>query len=504
MSEPTSVQPPVPVRPFPLLAAVVVTVAVAGCSIWVNCSFAVTNRANFARFPPFQANVNANDNKHLGAEYLSIARALLAGDGFANPFKERTGPTAWMPPVLPVLLAGLQWACGTDPEGMDAVMTVMIFLQVLTLIGTGLLVLALTAQTNRRLGAILATCVFITGLTCHFHSAFQFTHDSWLVMLALDLVIAGFCFLEPLRRWPAAVGWGLVGGFCALVSPIVGLVWGVLSVALGVRQRRWLPLAVTVLVFGLALAPWTVRNYLVFGRLVPVKSNAAYELYQSQCLQPDGLLQGSTFGSHPWVSAGRERQEYKRLGEMAFLDRKKEQFWQAVRTDPEDFLDRVACRFLGATVWYVPMDRTGEARRPWTLWYCRLTHPLPFLAMLVLLFSAIGQRLHRAQWMVIGVYLLYLTPYVAVSYYERYAFPLLAAKVLLVIWAVDRLYSLVFPLRQPRPCPASAKRTPVPAEKRIRKGPESSQARSASDGTKEAVARKPRQPDRKGIAKDAT
>jgi hypothetical protein len=39
---------------------------------------------------------------------------------------------------------------------------------------------------------------------------------------------------------------------------------------------------------------------------------------------------------------------------------------------------------------------------------------------------------------VIGVYLLYLLPYVGISYYERYAVPLVGVKVLLVVWAVDR------------------------------------------------------------------
>jgi len=483
--------PQVPVRGFPLLAAILVTVVLVTCSIYVNFSFAVTKSSDFQYFPPFKPFVDANQNKHLGAEYLHIAQALIAGEGFANPFKERTGPTAWMPPVLPVLLAGLLWACDKD---LESVMTVIIFLQVLTLIGTGLLVLALTVQTTRRLGAYLAATVFVTGVVCHFHSAFQFTHDSWLVMLALNLLIAGLCWWQPLERWPSAVGWGLFGGFCALVSPIVAFVWGVLSLAIGVRHRRWLPLGVTVLVSGLTLAPWTVRNYLVFGRLIPVKSNAAYELYQSQCLQPDGLIQNSTFGSHPYVSAGKERQEYKRMGEIAFLEKKRELFWQAVWKDPEDFLDRVACRFLGATVWYVPFNRSEEAKRPWVLWFCRLTHPLPFLAMLVLIFTAIGQRLHRAQWMVIGVYLLYLSPYICVSYYDRYAFPLVGAKVLLVVWAIDRLYSLL-PMPGPSNRQAVPTRTLAQKEKRIRK--------PATAVAQEEPARKPRKPDRKGIAKDA-
>jgi hypothetical protein len=43
------------------------------------------------------------------------------------------------------------------------------------------------------------------------------------------------------------------------------------------------------------------------------------------------------------------------------------------------------------------------------------------------------------RWTVIGVYVLYLLPYIGASYYDRYALPLIGVKVLLVIWAVDRL-----------------------------------------------------------------
>src|SRR5262249_50375876 len=86
--------------------------------------------------------------------------------------------------------------------------------------------------------------------------------------------------------------------------------------------------------------------------------------------------------------------------------------------------------------------RVDTSRRPWMLWSNRLLHPLPFLAVLVLLFTAIVDRLHWSQWMVIGVYLLYLFPYIGASYYESYAIPLMGAKVLLVIWGSDRLLSL--------------------------------------------------------------
>jgi hypothetical protein len=57
---------------------------------------------------------------------------------------------------------------------------------------------------------------------------------------------------------------------------------------------------------------------------------------------------------------------------------------------------------------------------------------------------------------------LYLLPYVAVSYYERYAFPLLAAKVLLVIWGVDRLLTALWPRKRTQ---AQLQQKPQPARK---------------------------------------
>jgi hypothetical protein len=321
----------------------------------------------------------------------------------------------------------------------DAVMAVVVLVQVAVLIGTGLLVLALVRQTTGRVGAWAAVALFGVGLACYFRWCFQMTQDWWLVLLALDLLSAGLCWWRPLGGKKAAAAWGLFGGFCALVNPVVGLTWGLLTSAAGWRGRAWSRLALAVLAAGLTLLPWAVRNYRVFGRLVPVKSNLAYELYQSQCMQPDGLLQRRTLQLHPYTAATREGREYNALGEKAYMDRKDRQFWEAVSSRPADFLGRVGQRFLGATLWYEPFDRAQEPRRPWSLWFSRLTHPLPFLALLVLAATSARRPLRQAQWVVIGVYLFYLLPYVAVSYYERYAVPLLGTKVLLVIWSAERL-----------------------------------------------------------------
>src|SRR5438876_448985 len=79
---------------------------------------------------------NRNNNNQLGAEYWNIASALVSGRGFADPFQEQTGPTAWMAPVLCWVLAGLHWLAADDKEALVAL---FVLLQDLALIGTGFL-----------------------------------------------------------------------------------------------------------------------------------------------------------------------------------------------------------------------------------------------------------------------------------------------------------------------------------------------------------------------------
>ena len=419
---------------LPILSALLLLIFVFGCSAYANASRVITNKANLKYLPPYKAYVNANGNNHLGGEYYQMAHALLAGKGFSDPFAQPTGPTAWQPPILPLILAGLLWA--TDGS-RDATAMIVVVMQDFILAGTTFIVLALVMQTTRYIATAFAALVCAAALAYDFRLYFQFTHDWWIVLLFVDLLVAGLCWCKPLQGWKSAAAWGIFGGLCAMVNPIVGMTWLITSTFLGVRQCSWLRLGVMFLTLAVTLAPWTIRNYLVFGRFIPSKSNLAFELYQSQVLQKNGLL--LKFVKHPFgVTNSDEGRKYKELGETAYLDLKKQQYLESIAADPVDFLDRLAARFAGATLWYVPFHR-GEGMRWWELWICRLTHPLPFLAFLFLLYSSFWKPLHALQWTIIAVYVLYLGPYIGASYYDRYAIPILAMKVLFVLWALDRL-----------------------------------------------------------------
>src|ERR1700687_1473938 len=159
-SDPTIAIPARAFRRVPFWAVFVLITSVYACSIYVNLSFAVKNSADYRFFPPFQRHVNANENRDLAAENFNIARSLVAGEGFADPFPGRRGPTAWMAPALPTILAGLLWVCDGS---RDAVMAGGVFLQVSVLIGTGLLVVALALKTTSRVGAGLTVPARPTG-----------------------------------------------------------------------------------------------------------------------------------------------------------------------------------------------------------------------------------------------------------------------------------------------------------------------------------------------------
>lgn len=413
--------------------------AIGWTALYVNHVYSVKDPANYRFFPPYQPLANRVFNEHLGAENFEIAKSVHRGDGFASPFRgETTGPTAWMPPALPSILTALLWVHAGD---QDDVIDSVVALQTLALMAMAIVVLAVALRTTSLNPAVVVTTI-AAALLSHFYLSFQVTHDCWLNLATLTAILAGLWFGRPLRNSRNTVAWGLFGGFTALVGPILGATWAVFTVAEGVRERSVRRLLLATVVSIAVVTPWAVRNYRVFDRFIPVKSNLAFELHQSQILEPDGVLRAARMPIHPYPFDNAERKEYKRLGEIAYLDGKMAEWKAAVVAAPWSFVTKIGNRFLAATLWYVPLNAAQEQQFYWGLWISRVTHALPFLAAMFLAATAWWLPLRREQKIGLLVYAVYLTPYVLVSYYDRYAYPLMVVKIVLVVWAIDRLLAL--------------------------------------------------------------
>ncbi|MCA9193086.1 MAG: hypothetical protein KDB03_15030 [Planctomycetales bacterium] len=440
---------------------------------------------------------------HVGAEYDCIARAVRAGHGFSDPFHEQTGPTAWMPPVLPYLMAGIYWLASDNTKSMTA------FMVLLQAAGTWLAGLIVLSEA-RRLGKIYIGIAIILGVyTANFYQLFQQTHDTgWL------LIVVSLTWLLAIRSgeqsavpsWSQAITWGAWGGLATLSSPVLGMVWVGLtcfgatqflsvrcclckhltlpframreilgrssdsqgSVNLArcetmrvakpglttldtsqatsftgerlFRKNFWPRLVFPLLIWALTIAPWTIRNRVQLGRWIPIKSNGMYELWQSQCLDNDGILDYEVMSRHPWSSIGEQRQQYRQAGEIAFIEEKGALAKQAILARPLDFLNRMANRAIAAFVYYTSGQLIEEYFADgWPILWARVVHPWPLIAIgCIMIFGAMVKTHHVAITLVI--FALGLGPYVLISYYDRYAAMLVGIKCLLVLYGCDAVF----------------------------------------------------------------
>ena len=382
---------------------------------------------------------------HLGAECDSIAQAIVAGRGFSDPFQEPSGPTAWMPPVLPYLTAAVYWLTGNN---RSYVIDFFVTLHAIAVLLMGWIVIR---QARRLQITLFGYVVLITGLSANFHQLFQTTHDSGLLLLVVSILWIGIVkYWDRLQSARNAILWGIFGGIIALCSPAIGFAWSAITSARLLLNRdgkigqRIGYLILSALMAMVIVTPWTIRNRVVLGKWIPIKPNGMYELWQSQCLDDDGVLDWEACSFHPWPSAGEQRQRYKDVGEIAFIEEKGEIAKASIRMAPMTFVNRVANRWFASCIYYSPFYAEYELYT-WPILFKRLVFPIPWLSILLVLAirkSPLSPEILAAIWICV----LCLIPYILISYYERYATPLLGMKLLLVVFAIDAIW----PSRRPK------------------------------------------------------
>ena len=212
-----------PVRGITKLT-VLLAVLVFATSLYANLPYALGLQWFYRYVPPFSGQ-HSRTLVQLGGEHRSIATALSAGRGFADPFNERTGPTAWVAPVLPTIQA-LLLALG----GINLAVIVISFFQNMTLVFTGWLVLRAAARCRWPHAPVVSLVLFIASTWVQFVSSYQYTHDSWLVMLMIGVLVymADCLWASFLAPGPAAC-WGFIGGAAMLSAPGLGPAWVALA-----------------------------------------------------------------------------------------------------------------------------------------------------------------------------------------------------------------------------------------------------------------------------------
>lgn len=296
----------------------------------------------------------------------AIADALLAGHGFAADavVPGRLEPTSWQAPAYPLLLAGLWSILGKTPAAHLA-------LSLAQALATASVVLPLAALAARwtRAGAAGAWLAALSPLHAWYATRL---HHTALVLALFPWVVWAFVRLrDDDARARHAVAAGLLLGALALVQPVaLGVVallaLGWTAAALRARDRaRARRLALAGLVALVVLAPWTIRNAVVHGRLVPIKDSFGKELWignnphaTGTAYTPGGLVPIDEAHLPPPPPGAREAERFAALGAeaRAFIAR-----------DPAGFVARTARKVLWLWTW-APADLVrhghgGEALR---------------------------------------------------------------------------------------------------------------------------------------------
>jgi 4-amino-4-deoxy-L-arabinose transferase-like glycosyltransferase len=278
--------------------------------------------AHTYRFSPFE------DHFTFGYEMARVARALITGFGFSDPFSGHTGPTAWVPPVYPLMIA-----------------VVFKIFGVYTL-KSGWVLLAL----NSLFSAATTLCVYEIAARCYSHRVAIWSGWIWALYPAAmqyavrwvwETPLSAFLFAavlvlalrmrsigerkelenrQTLRQW---LLFGLLWALIALSNSTMLLflpasgIW----LLLGAQNlsRATLHAAASGILFLACLAPWGWRNWTVLHAFVPIRSNFGAELYVGNGPGSNGFRYGVLVGL---PEQDPQHRLYVHLGEIAYVRRR--------------------------------------------------------------------------------------------------------------------------------------------------------------------------------------
>jgi 4-amino-4-deoxy-L-arabinose transferase-like glycosyltransferase len=264
-----------------------------------------------------------------------IAGSLAAGQGFSNPFKLFTGPTAWVAPLYPYLMAGTFRLFGSFTNASALVLLLFDSLC------SALTCIPVYWIARKCFGDKVAFWSTWTWALFPYAMYFAVTliWDTCLTTLLLSLA-----FLLTLKLEESATrgDWLLFGFLWSTIALCYPTCLSFLLVA-GLwlwyrRHQKGQPslggLVLSGVVCCLLVTPWLVRNYQVFGRPVFIRTNFGAELRMGNGINADGRWMVYL---HPSQNPG-EMHKYMSMGEVAYTASRQAEAMNFIRQNPGRFV----------------------------------------------------------------------------------------------------------------------------------------------------------------------
>ena len=333
-------------------------------------------------------------------EQGNVARSLLAGHGFGSPWLSHQ-PSAILPPVFPVITAGIFWSFGIHTSAS------ILALSSLNCAFSALACIPIYLVARRSFGERVARW---SGWGWAFspYGIYFSAEWAWSTHLLLLCVCWLLYFAQKLEDTSRPASWaafGLLAGFAGLTEPSVLVVVPFLMTLSAWRLRGagkpWVvPAFLASLTLELTISPWMVRNALVFHRFIPMRDSMGLEMFLGNT--GDSLHWRS--GDHHPNHDARELAEYN-AGELAYMDHKFAQASSYIHAHPRWYAAMCARRAIYLWTGYWSFDPRYLAQEPLDLFNIPFATAASLLAMLGLAMAWNYQRFESVRFA--GVLVLY-------------------------------------------------------------------------------------------------
>jgi 4-amino-4-deoxy-L-arabinose transferase-like glycosyltransferase len=287
-----------------------------------------------------------------GYETGKIAASIAEGHGFSNPLFAPTGPTAWMTPIYPYLIAGVFKVFGVySTASALVVLTFNAITSALTCLPIFFFARrSFSAPLGERAGEWAGWIWAVFPYAIYWPVARIW--DTWLATLLLAILFCMALRLAETNRVREWIAFGVLSGVAALTDPVVLSVLPFLALwALWRRyktagaRRLSLCAAGCALATLIVIAPWFARNLVVFGRFIPFRDNFSLALRVGNIGDTRHML---TLEAGPWLNEN-EWHLFQRIGEIAYMRYARDAALDYISAHPREYVD--SCIRRAVYVW---------------------------------------------------------------------------------------------------------------------------------------------------------
>jgi 4-amino-4-deoxy-L-arabinose transferase-like glycosyltransferase len=372
-----------------------------------------------------------------GFELGNVAASIAAGQGFSSPLSTlKSGPTAWFTPIYPYLVAAIFKVWGIYSK------TSYVIIQVLNCIFASLIIFPIYAIARRSFGGTIAAIAAWTWAFLPTALLFPilWMWDTSLAALLFTVIFWATLVLPESRGVLPWAGYAALWAAGVLINPSIFSLFPFLLGWLVWRGRKESPqwireVSAVLVVFVIAVAPWTIRNDRVLGAPIIFRSNFGLELWLGNNEHVVGTW---TPELHPNEDVA-EARKYLTMGEIAYMTEKKREAFEFMRKHPSDALYFTYHRFV--YMWLGVDDPMVSLSDGYSIGKLVLNFPLSLLTLLGVYFAC---RAHHPAAAPFGfVVLIFPLVHYVTHPMLRYRFPIDPIMIVLAVYGLGHTISQI-------------------------------------------------------------